>query len=148
MILYAILTALGFILLLYKLPREWRQKMYQHGWATDLLITGVVFVLFAGTMGGMIVGAVAGLAISLFLPIMARMDKGKSSSPDSTSSDTTTSASFLDSAIDWLSRQWEDFKTWMSTPSPTNDDPNANSPMENAFVITMILIGAVMAVSH
>lgn len=145
MILYAILTALGFILLLYKLPREWRRKLYQHGWATDLLITGVVFVLFAGTMGGMIVGAVAGLAISLFLPVMARMDRGKDNTNPDSNPDST---SFLDSAIDWLSRQWEDFKTWMSTPSPANNNPNANSPLENAFVITMILIGAVMAVSH
>ena len=60
----AFLTAMAFIILLIKIGLP---KFLRFGWQTDIAISGIIATLFFGTMGGMLIGIVAGIFVSLFL---------------------------------------------------------------------------------
>lgn len=62
----AFLVAVAFIILLIKIGLP---KFLRFGWQTDIIVSGVIAVLFFGTMGGMLIGLVAGIIVSLFLSV-------------------------------------------------------------------------------
>ncbi len=75
-IVIAFLTAIAFWIIMAKIGI---QKFVQLGWAADLLISGVIAMLFVGTFTGMVTGLIAGIFISLFLGIakmFSRMGRG------------------------------------------------------------------------
>ena len=71
MMLYALLTAVSMVVLLLKLPTPMKEKLLRQQWLTDIIITIVVIVMFAGTFSGMLVGVMSGLLVSMSLPVIA-----------------------------------------------------------------------------
>lgn len=68
-IVIAFLTAIGFWIVMVKIGIG---KFLRFGAFSDLVITGVIAMLFVGTFTGMVTGIIAGIFISLFLT-MAKM---------------------------------------------------------------------------
>lgn len=62
----AFLVAMAFIIILIKIGLP---KFLRFGWQTDVVVSGVIAMLFFGTMGGMLIGVIAGIIISLFLSV-------------------------------------------------------------------------------
>ena len=69
MFLYGVLTAVGFIAIAAKLSPKFLKLMLGYDWLVDLAVTlGIITVLSAtGTISGMMIGVITGLAISLVL---------------------------------------------------------------------------------
>jgi thiamine transporter ThiT len=63
----AFLTAMAFIILLVKMGLP---KFLRFGWQTDVIISGVLAMMFFGTFAGMLTGLIAGIFVSLFLSMM------------------------------------------------------------------------------
>ncbi len=68
------LTAVAFILVMNKIGLG---KFIRFNAASDLLISGIITMLFVGTFTGMATGLVAGIVISIFLSVMKKMKKMK-----------------------------------------------------------------------
>ncbi len=63
-LILGVLTAMAFILVMSKIGLG---KFIRFNAASDLVISGVIAMLFVGTFTGMATGLVAGIVISLFL---------------------------------------------------------------------------------
>jgi hypothetical protein len=63
------LTALGFFIIMWKIDLEFFST---YSWQTDLTVTGTMMFLFYGTFSGMVVAAIAGIFLSIFLYMSKR----------------------------------------------------------------------------
>lgn len=70
----SIISAVGVIIVLHKLGI--RRAVKYDPW-TDIALTAVLAIMFAGTMTGMVIAMAAGLIISLYLLVARRFTKRK-----------------------------------------------------------------------
>lgn len=71
-VVIAFLTAIGFFIIMVKIGLR---KFLKFGAMTDLVITGIITVLFIGTFSGMVTGIIAGIFISFFLSFAKLISK-------------------------------------------------------------------------
>jgi hypothetical protein len=71
-VVIAFLTAVGFFIIMVKIGLR---KFLKFGAMTDLIITGVITVLFVGTFSGIVTGIIAGIFISFFLTFAKLLSK-------------------------------------------------------------------------
>ncbi|TFZ81467.1 hypothetical protein [Candidatus Macondimonas diazotrophica] len=67
LLLMGSLTAIAFIILMFKLGIG---RFVKFNAASDVIISGVLVLIFAGTFSGMVTGLIAGIIVSLFLWVL------------------------------------------------------------------------------
>ena len=65
----AFLTALAAMVVIYKLPKKVRRAVFNGGALTDVILSGGIAWFFMGTLGGALIGILAGLCMSVFLSL-------------------------------------------------------------------------------
>lgn len=63
------LSALGFIIIIFKMRRSWLRQLLKYDIAFDILITLSFMLFMAGTFTGAMVAVVSGIFISIILLI-------------------------------------------------------------------------------
>ena len=69
---------LGFLFVFFKLPSNVRSWLVRHSLITDLLVTGVVFMLHWGTLTGTMAATLAGILTAIFTTMAKPFHKGTS----------------------------------------------------------------------
>ena len=61
-----VIVWLGFLFVFFKLPSNVRNWLVHHSLVTDLIVTGVVFMLHWGTLTGTMAATLAGILTAIF----------------------------------------------------------------------------------